>query len=136
MNSKYIEPYLTSQIKGTPHVLMELSTRSFKRFKNNSIVLDELTVQDGIVSYNNVTYGSNVCHMKTASSSFRINLNEMKQNYVMIVARKSEVTSHPYFNDTIILQHGLKYINSTTDESCNTNSGYVILMVAKMKKNI
>ena len=66
MNSKYIEPYLTSQIKGTHHVLMELSTRSFKRFKNNSIVLDELTVQDGIVSYNNVTYGSNVCHMKTA----------------------------------------------------------------------
>ena len=87
MNSKYIEPYLTSQIEGTPHVLMELSTRLSKRFKNDSIMIDELTVQDGIVSYNNVTYGSNVCRMKTASSSLRINLNEMKQNYVMIVGR-------------------------------------------------
>ena len=80
MDSKCIEPYLTSQIEGTPHVLMELSTRSFKRFKNNSVIIDELTVHDGIVSYNNVTYGSNVYHMKTASSSFRINLNEMKKN--------------------------------------------------------
>ena len=60
MNSKHIAPYLTSKIEGTPHVLMELSTRSFKRFKNKSIIIDELTIQDGTVSYSNVTYGSNV----------------------------------------------------------------------------
>ena len=115
-------------------MLMELSTRSFKRFMNNSVIINELTVQDGAVSYNNVTYGCNVCRIKTTSSSFRINLNEMKQNYIMIVARKCDITSHPYFKDTIILQHGLKYTTSMNEDNCYSNSGFVILMVAKMQK--
>ena len=113
---------------------MELSDRYFKRFKNNAIIVDGLILCDGKISFKTVTHGSNVRHVKINSSTYRINLNEMKQNYVMIVVKKNVVTTHPYFKDTIILQHGHLYSENDNDASVEIDSGYVILMVAKMKK--
>ena len=113
---------------------MELSDRYFKRFKNNAIIVDGLILCDGKISFKTVTHGSNVRNVKINSSTYRINLNEMKQNYVMIVVKKNVVTTHPYFKDTIILQHGHLYSENDNDASVEIDSGYVILMVAKMKK--
>ena len=115
MNSIRIKPYLTSSIAGTPHVLMELSNRSFKRFKNNAIILDELILCDGRISFEYVTHGSNVRCVKINSSTYRINLNKMKQNYVMVVAKNNLITTHSYFKDTIILQHGHLYSENDKD---------------------
>ena len=68
-------------------MLMEMSNRSFKRFKNNAIIVDGLILCDDKISFKTVTHGSNVRRAKFDSSIYIINLSEMKQNYVMVVVK-------------------------------------------------
>ena len=58
----------------------------------------------------------------------------MKQNYVMVVVKKHVIMTHPYFKDTLILQHGHLYSETDKDHTIENDSGYLVLMVAKMKK--
>ena len=55
-----IKPFFYTLIQGTPHDLLELSVRSYYRYKSNSIELTDLSLVNSNIRYNNVKYGSNL----------------------------------------------------------------------------
>ena len=71
---------------------MELSVASFKRYKNNCIVLEDLIIIDGKVFYNTTSFGCNI-----NEDRMEIKLNETKWNYVMSVVDKTDIIDHKAF---------------------------------------
>ena len=130
-----IMPVFDAKVKCTPHVLMELSVRSYLRFKNNSIQLKEFTITNGCICYNTVVYGNNI-RMKynNQTKCNDINLNETKKNYIVIVIDRDEIIDHPYFKSIITLQHGLRCHWNDSEENKHNPSGMLVLLLAKLKK--
>ena len=62
--------------------------RSFNRYKKNCIFLEIFYTLGDNIGYKKVTYGSNITTLKNGTAPFRINLNEVKQNYVIVAAGK------------------------------------------------
>ena len=130
-----ISPMFDKNTKCTPHVLMELSTRSYQRFKNNAIELDGLNISNGMITYTHVKYGNNIrLQLNKKMACHTINLNEMKENFVIIVINRKEIDNHPYFKDIMTLQHGLHCHWNDNEENKHNPSGMLILLVAKLKK--
>ena len=75
--SMNINPLFENISKGTPHVLLQLSVRSFKRYQSNSNELKDVSVKDGEVSYNNVIYGVNLKGNGGQKVRKRMNLNKI-----------------------------------------------------------
>lgn len=130
-----ISPVFDKKIKCTPHVLMELSNRSYLRFKSNAIELKGINVKDGQVTYTNVIYGDNIqVKLNKKMACNNINLNEMKKNFVIIVISREEIDHNPYFKDIMTLQHGLRCHWNDNEENKHNPSGMLVLLVAKLKK--
>ena len=130
-----ILPVFDCNVKCTPHVLMELSTRSYLRHKSNSIQLKGVNINKGCISYDNVVYGNNIRpEVNNETKCNGINLHEIKKNYILIVINRDEITNHPYFRNIITLQHGLRcYWNDNEDHKHNP-SGMLVVLIAKLKK--
>ena len=74
-----LTPLFHNASKGTPHVLLQLSVRSFNRYKSNSIELKNITLINGQIMYTDVIFGANVKANRGKRLRRRINMNEIKK---------------------------------------------------------
>ena len=134
---------LNSEVKGSPHSLLELSCKQWMRIKSNSIYVNDITVSESStnirsVTYNNIVLGNKVIlRKKTGINKGRKYqwktpmLGNITDSVVAIVSCKKELLE---FNSRIIITDGcrLKSTNDNEDSSKEyQSSGIVLLMLSK-----
>ena len=124
-----------------PHVLTQLSQRTYNRVKNNCIHVDSLKISHNkniVIHYNCVSHGNNINYYKQTDDSNvkTVNLHETKGNYIIIAVNKSEIINNKKLSSVIIIQHGLRTGWKEEMDNKHKQSEYVILMVTKFKKRV
>ena len=114
---------------GTPNVLMELTIHAYNYLKCNSIHLSVLSMVNGKTSYSNVHYNDHVQKFvpKCCDGSnnwYEINLNRMRNNYVLVTVDKSEMLHHRDVNNVTYMLNGL--------HSKAEGSGKLLLLLARL----
>ena len=138
-----IEPVFNNKNKGSPFILMELSMRDYKRMRHNMIELTDIFLFEDMFAYHNVQYGKNIRFSSQKGNATAndncgvkaIQLKQMKQNYIIAVADKSEVLKNCCHNNIIILRHSSQCVGNDEDKNKIELSGKLVLMVATMKIN-
>ena len=134
---------LDTSVRGSPHSLIELSSKQWSRLKSSSIFVNDMVVNDNqnkirSVTYNDITVGNEVKLRKKRGISNGIHyqwkrpmLGNMSDSMVAIVSSKMELLSA---NFRIIITDGcrVKTGNNNHDKGhCNQSSGVVLLMISK-----
>ena len=88
-----VSPSLTSS-SSSPHCVIELSNRLYKRMKNNIIMLNGLNNSntEKLIQYRNATYGSNV-KFRDINGVKVIDIPRMRHSCMMIATNKKECIS-------------------------------------------
>ena len=138
---------LNSAVKGTPHSLVELSSKQWKRIKSNSIFLNDMVVNNTnnkirSVTYKDITVGNEIKLRKKSGISNGIHyqwkspmLGNVSNSVVAIVSSKKELMSS---NSGIIITDSSRVVTSSNMNckgSCTQSSGVVLLMIAKWDRN-
>ena len=116
---------------GTPNVLMELTVDAYKFLKCNSIHLSGMTIINGKISYSNIRYHNDVQKFipKCCNGSNtwnEINLNRMRNNYVLVTVEKLEMIHHKDVNNVTYMMNG---VHSEAE-----GSGKLLLLLARLQK--
>ena len=131
-------------ISSSPHYLMELSDRQWKRMMNNSIIIsgynEEIVERKRVVaSYNNVKYGEKLkMQRKTyVSTGSKVTcrtplLDRIEESYISIVARKRElIGTNP---NLIVLDGSSQEMEYVSCKDSYKPSGMLLLFFAMLKR--
>ena len=124
--------YEKEKLKKT-HCLIELTASQLKRFKENAIIIDDITSMKEH-QYKNIYYGKNVkCakrhrQMLSNKTSDVIKLSNVKYNYVIIVCNKKVCLQ--MFPQICIISMGKLYDRGDKEI---VDSGYLLLFVGCAK---
>ena len=116
---------------GAPNVLLELTVNPYNFLKCNSIHLSGITVFKGKFSYANIHYHNDVQKFipKCCSGGdnwYEINLNRMKNNYLLVTVDRSEIANNNDVKNVIYMTNGL--------HSQAKGSGKLLLLLARLQK--
>ena len=143
---KIILKFLFSPRSPTPHTIVELSRSCFKRYRDNMIILSDIevrpiptskkSIENRYCFYKDVVYGKNVhmkCEMKEdAIQAQTIELDRMKNNHVLIVAKLSEL--EVIFPNRLILIPSQPVPKKAHKNRWQHGSGYVMICRALLEK--
>ena len=116
---------------GTPNVLMELTVDAYTFLKCNSIHLSGMTIINRKTSYSNIRYHNDVQKFipKCCNGSNNwneINLNRMRNNYVLVTVEKLEMIHHKDVNNVTYMTNG---VHSEAE-----GSGKLLLLLVRLQK--
>ena len=128
-------PWYTSTRNGSPHVLFELTERTFHRYKRNSILLSSMKHTSSIIHFDNVNVGDGLIWNINNQSGTNdvISLSNMKDNFVFILMSKDELIKSTWCRGIIVLPQGCRNEYNDRNECKHKPSGYVVLMLAKQQ---
>ena len=118
----------------SPHCIIELSTRLYKRMKGNIIMVHGMHMtHEKLIAYDRTEYGRNITHRQVNGIKV-IDLSRMKYRCLLVATKKEECVTH--FKDKIfVIDNNLDLKNPNTNEHATNLSGFVLLCLAVLKKS-